>query len=283
MAGPWTKLGIIAGGGDLPVRLAEHCSAQGRPYHVERIADFADAALARHPGMEGGLGQMGARFARLRSAGCDAVVLAGIVRRPDFSRLDLDAAAQRMLPRVIAAAGRGDDALLRVLVEECEREGFRVVGAEEVLADLVAPRAVLGRHAPDAAALGDIRKASAIAAALGAWDIGQGVVVCAGLALAVEAQEGTDAMLARVAALPPAVRGAPERRRGVLVKRVKPNQERRIDLPTIGAATIEGAARAGLAGVAVEAGAALILDRPAVIERADALGLFVCGFDPAAP
>ncbi|MGE3865414.1 MAG: LpxI family protein [Hyphomonadaceae bacterium] len=279
----WKKLGIVAGAGDLPVVLAEHLRSEGAPYHVARIAPFAAAALAAHPGEEAGLGRMGERFAALKAAGCDAVVLAGVVRRPDFASLEFDARAIAMLPRVMAAAGGGDDALLRVLVEECEREGFRVVGAEEVLAALIAPAGALGAVQPSARDRKDIAKAAAVAAALGAWDVGQGAVVADGLVLALEAQEGTDLMLARVAALPEALRGTAAARRGVLAKRPKPKQERRVDLPTIGLATIENAARAGLAGVAVEAGGALVMERAALIARADALGLFVYGFDPEAP
>ena len=125
-----------------------------------------------------------------------------------------------------------------------------------------------------------MEQALRIARATGALDIGQGAVVCDGLVLAVEAQEGTDAMLRRCAALPAAVRGAPEARRGVLAKAPKPIQERRVDLPTLGVATVEAAAAAGLAGVVVEAGAALVLDRAAVTAAADRLGLFVWG-EPA--
>lgn len=277
----WAKLGVIAGAGDLPVRLAEHCATIGQSYFVARIEGLADAALETHPGAAFGLGEMGARFKALAAAGCDAVTFVGLVRRPEFKALKLDARATLMMPKVLAAARGGDDALMRVILQEFEREGFRVVGPEEALADLLAPVGVLGVHAPDDAMRADLVKAAAIAAALGSWDVGQGCVVCDGLVLALEAAEGTDAMLARVAALPVAVRGTPDARRGVLVKRAKPIQERRIDLPAIGVSTIEGAARACLAGVAVEARGALIVGRDEVIARADALGLFVCGFDPA--
>ena len=205
----------------------------------------------------------------------------GLVRRPEFRALKLDARATLMMPKVLAAARNGDDALMRVILLEFEREGFRVVGPEAAFGGLLAPAGVLGVHAPDEAMRADVARAAALAEALGAWDVGQGAVVCEGLALALEAAEGTDAMLARVAALPAAIRGVESARRGVLVKRAKPIQDRRIDLPTIGVSTIEGAARAGLAGVAVEAGSALIVDRDAVIARADALGLFVFGFTPA--
>jgi DUF1009 family protein len=275
-------LGMIAGGGNLPVRIATECRQSGRPVFVARIKGLADPALADYPGADFGLGEMGARFAALKAAGCEEVVFAGLVKRPDFKTLKLDARAALMLPRVLAAARKGDDALLRVLVEECEKEGFRVRAAEDVARSLAAAAGPLGAHVPDAAALADIAKGATVAAALGQWDVAQGAVVCDGLVLALEAAEGTDAMLARVAALPQDIRGAPGALRGVLIKRAKPIQERRIDLPTIGLATIEGAARAGLAGVAIEAGGALIVDRAALIARADALGLFVFGFDAAA-
>ncbi len=277
----WGKLAIVAGAGALPVSLAAHCRSLGLPYYVARIAGAADPALQEHEGGDFGLGEMEARFRALRAAGCDALVFAGVVKRPEWSALKLDARAALMLPRVLAAAGRGDDALLRVLVEECEKAGFRVVGADSVLAGLLAPAGLVAGPEPSPEALEDIAKAAAIAAALGAWDIGQGLVVCAGLVLAVEAQEGTDAMLERVAALPEAIRGTEAAPRGVLVKRPKPQQERRIDLPTIGAATIARAAAAGLAGVAVEAGGTLIVDREAVRAAGEAAGLFVYGFDPA--
>ena len=274
----WTKLAIIAGAGELPIRIAEHCRAENKPYYIARLATFADVALTAHPGDEFGVGEMGARFKAIKNAGCDTIVFAGALKRPDFATLKLDARGMMMLPRVIAASGKGDDALLRVMVEECEKEGFKVIGADDVLGALKAPAGALGRISPAALDLADIKKAAAIASALGAWDIGQGVVVCDQLVLAVEALEGTDAMLDRVIALPREVRGDEGARRGVLVKRPKPQQERRIDLPTIGAATIERAARAGLAGVAVEAEGALIVERERTIARADALGLFIYGF-----
>lgn len=276
----WTKLGVIAGGGELPVRIAEHCAATGAPYFVARIVGMSDAVLSSHPGGDFGLGEMDARFRALREAGCDAVTFVGMVKRPDFKKLKLDVRAALMMPRVLAAARKGDDALLRVLGEEHENEGFRLVGADDVLAALLAPAGPLGAISPTPEHLDDIAKAAVVAAALGEWDVGQGCVVCDGLVLALEAQEGTDAMLARVASLPLEIRGAPGAPRGVLVKRTKPMQDRRIDLPTIGLPTIEGVTRAGLAGIAVEAGGALVMQREALILRADSLGLFVYGFRP---
>ncbi len=276
----WLKLGVIAGGGELPVVLAEHLAASAQPYFVARITPMADSALEGHPGAGHGLGAMGARMQAMREAGCDAVVLIGQVARPDIATLEFDDAARAMLPALLAAMPQGDDALLRAVLAEHERAGFRVIGVEEAMVDLLAPAGAWGEVMPTPALIKDIAKAAKVAAVSGAFDIGQGVVVCDGLVLAVEAQEGTDAMLRRVGELPQPVRGTPAHRRGVLVKRPKPIQERRVDLPTVGVRTIETAAAAGLAGVAVEARGALTVRRDAIVAAANAAGMFVYGFTP---
>lgn len=276
----WRKLGVIAGGGELPLVLAEHLAATQRPYFVARVAAMSDPALDKHPGATHGLGAMGARMDAMREAGCDAVVLIGQVARPDLRTLELDDVARAMLPALIAAMPHGDDALLRAVLSEHERAGFRVIGVEQAMSDLLAPAGAWGAITPNAAQLADVAKAAKIAAAIGAYDVGQGVVVCDGLVLAVEAQEGTDAMLRRVGDLPTTLRGTAQARRGALVKRPKPIQERRIDLPTIGVRTIEGAAAAGLAGVAVEAAGALAVRRADIVVAANRAGMFVYGFAP---
>lgn len=277
----WRKLGIIAGGGDLPIALAEHLASSKQSYFVARISPYADTALEAHPGVTLGMGAMGARMAAMREAGVDAVVLIGQVPRPDVSKLELDAGAMAMLPAIIAALPQGDDALLRAVLAEHERAGFQVIGAEAAMADLLAAPGAWGAHAPSDKQRVDISQGAKVAAAMGTYDIGQGAVVCDGIVLAVEAQEGTDAMLARVSTLSPTVRGSPDVRRGVLVKRPKPIQERRVDLPTIGMRTVQGAAAAGLAGVAVEAGAALVVRREEIVREADRLGLYLYGFTRA--
>lgn len=275
------KIGIIAGGGELPVLMADHCAATGQAYFVARISPFADPALEAHPGVTLGLGAIGTRIKALRDAGCTAIVIIGQVPRVDPATLELDEGAMAMLPAVLQGLRGGDDGLLRALLAEHEKLGFEILGADDAMADLLAAPGAWGAHAPSDTNKREIARAAKAAAAIGALDIGQGVVVCDKLVLAVEAQEGTDQMLARVATLPEQIRGTLQNRRGVLVKRPKPMQERRIDLPTIGVRTIEGAARAGLAGVAVESGGALVVRRADVIAAADAAGLFVFGFTPA--
>ncbi|HMO42379.1 MAG TPA: UDP-2,3-diacylglucosamine diphosphatase LpxI, partial [Phenylobacterium sp.] len=200
---------------------------------------------------------------------------------PDFAALKPDARGLMALPGLITAARKGDDALLRGLLAEFEKEGFAIEGAEAAAGRLRLPVGPLGRHVPNEDMARDVAQALMVAREIGRLDIGQGAVVCDGLVLAVEAQEGTDEMLRRVARLPAALRGAPGAPRGVLAKAPKPIQETRVDLPTIGLETLERLAEAGLAGVAGEAGRLLVLDREAVIARADALGLFILGVEPS--
>jgi DUF1009 family protein len=183
-----------------------------------------------------------------------------------------------LMPRIIAAAGKGDDALLRAAIGAYEDAGFQVVGADDILKDLLAPAGQYGAISPTDEHWHDIRLAARVASAIGALDVGQGAVSCAGIILAVEAQEGTDRMLTRVGELPVEIRGTPSARRGVLVKRPKPMQELRIDLPTIGAVTVRRAAASGLAGIAVQADNTLILDHAEIATLADSLGLFIYGF-----
>jgi DUF1009 family protein len=275
----WTRLGLIAGGGALPRLVAEACAADGRLGCVIALSGFADPADYDAP-LVRTIGQFGHVVRDLTAAGCDAVCFAGIVTRPDFRSFVPDFEGAKLLPRLLAAAVRGDDALLRVVVKAFEEHGLSVVGVDELSSSLLASEGLIGGDADTRAHEGDIATAMRAAAAIGALDAGQGAVVCDGLVLALEAQEGTDAMLARVAGLPENIRGTAASRRGVLAKRPKPLQERRIDLPVVGVATVERAAAAGLAGIAVEAGAALILGGSAVDEAARRHGIFVVGVRP---
>ncbi len=275
----WTKLGIIAGGGALPVRIAASCRARGDAYHIIRLARSSDESLAALPGDDCAMGEVGKILRILKGNDCDAVVFAGHVKRPDFKSLKADWRGAALLPKLIAAAAKGDGPLLNVLVETVEAEGLFVVGAEEATDDLAAPAGALGAVAPSQEDLADIKKAAAVISALGAFDIGQGAVVANGLVLAVEAAEGTDAMLERCAKLGASARG--EARGGVLVKRPKPGQELRIDLPVIGPETVRQASEARLSGIAIEASVGLIIDRDEVLRLADEAGIFVYGFEAA--
>ncbi len=271
MAEPARRLGILAGGGKLPVQVIEACRATRRDFFVlafEGQTDPATVAGTAHAWVR--LGAVGEAFKRLREAGVDEVVLAGPVKRPSFGDLKPDLRGAMFLAKMGAAAF-GDDGLLSAVVREIENEGFRVIGADDVFEDLRTPEGVCGRMAPDELAWADIRRGIEVVLSLGRLDVGQAAVVQQGLVLGVEAIEGTDALLERCARLR---RDGPG---GVLVKMAKPGQERRVDLPAIGAGTVTRVAMAGLRGIALEAGGSLIIDRDAVIGAADAAGLFIIG------
>ncbi|MBS0560503.1 MAG: UDP-2,3-diacylglucosamine diphosphatase LpxI [Proteobacteria bacterium] len=271
-------LGILAGGGTLPAQVADAARAAGRAVFIVGLQGFADpAVIAPHPHVVLRMGAGAQILAALRANGCRDVVMIGPVRRPSFLDLRPDAAGLRLLARIGQAAFAGDDGLLAAVARVLQEEGFRVVGAHEILHEALGPAGLLTRTAPDALALSDIARGIAVARALGGVDVGQGCVVQQGIVLAVEAAEGTDAMLARSGPL--RLPGAG----GVLVKLVKPGQDRRADLPTIGPATIRAAAEAGLRGIAYEGNGTILADRAATVALADSAGLFLLGLDPDTP
>jgi DUF1009 family protein len=276
-----SSLGIIAGGGALPLAVAQSAQDAGRKIFVVALRGAAEPRIGEFPHEWASLGEAGRMLRLLREHDCGDVLFAGRIARPRFSEIRVDAKAVLLLPRVVSAARKGDDALLRTLVDILDAEGFRSVGVAEAAPGLLAPEGVLGRVAPDAEHAADVALGVKVVRALGALDVGQSAVVCAGLVLAVEAAEGTDAMILRAAGLPQSIRGSVAHPRGVLVKALKPLQDGRTDLPVIGVQTIENACRAHLEGIAVEAGRALVVDRHAVIAAADAAGIFVFGFRPS--
>lgn len=270
-------LGILAGGGRLPGQVAAAARAAGREVFLIGLEGFADpAVLAPWPHEVVRILAAGRIIAALREHGCQDLVLVGPVRRPSLLGLRPDVEGARILARIGRAAFAGDDGLLAAVVRVFAEEGFRVLGMHEILAEALGPAGLLSRVAPDVVAMADIRRGIAVARALGAVDVGQGCVVQQGIVLAVEAAEGTDAMLVRCAGLAWPGPG------GVLVKLVKPGQDRRTDLPTIGPETIRAAIAVGLRGVAFEAGGTILAQRDATIAAADAAGVFLLGLDPDA-
>jgi DUF1009 family protein len=272
-------LGILAGGGPLPGRVAAAAAAAGRPVFVIALEGFAERSVIQGwPHVFLRMGAVRSIFSALREHGCQDLVLIGPVRRPSFLDLRPDVDGAKMLARFGRAAFTGDDGLLSAVIRVLGEEGFRVLGMHEILNEALGPRGLLSRTAPSANAMADIRRGIAVTRAMGSVDVGQCCVISAGVVIAVEAVEGTDAMLSRCGGLLDAL--DMEKPAGVLVKSVKPGQDRRADLPTIGPDTIRHAASAGLAGIAYDAGGTILAEREACIARADELGLFLIGFDP---
>lgn len=274
-------LGLITCGGELPIAIAEAVRARGGEIYLLAINGMPKAEdVEQFPHAWVSLGEFGKAVKLLHAAGCRELAMAGNITRPRWDTIKPDGRGMLALPGVIKAATKGDDALLRHMMGLFEKEGFRVIGSVDAAAELLTPAGTLGKYQPDEQARADIIHGFQVARALGTLDVGQAVAVCEGLVLALEAAEGTDNMLARIEDLPANVRGTAEAKRGVLVKALKPNQDRRVDLPVIGVQTVERVAAAGLAGIAIEAGSSLIMNRRKVAEAADAAGIFVVGISP---
>ncbi len=273
---PERKLGIIAGGGELPQKLLDWCIANNRAYYALAIHGNANEAYftpnIAHEWIR--IGQAGTGFKRFKEEGVKEIVLIGTIKRPSFAELVPDMRTTAFFAK-LGAKALGDDGILRALVKEIESEGMKVVGIQEVVPDLLAHGGVLTKKKPDKEDEEDIRRGVEVAFELGKLDVGQSVVIQQGLVLGVEGIEGTDRLITRC---------GDYLRKGkapVLVKLRKPQQDMRIDLPTIGTNTVENAHKSGFKGIAVHAGNTLIVNEPEVIKLANKYGMFIKGVIPA--
>jgi DUF1009 family protein len=265
------RTAIIAGQGRLPVLLANHLAETGTPARVLALEGFAPQGLAAESFR---LEHLGSVLKSLGDTGSDRVVFAGAVRRPAIDPARIDVLSAPLVPRIAAAMGQGDDFLLRTIIAIFEEAGLRVLGAHQVMPGLTLPAGPCTRTPPAPGWDADLARARAILEALGPLDLSQSCVVAGGLCLGIETQQGTEAMLRFVAKTRAPLRPG---RGGVLVKRSKPGQDPRVDMPTIGPETIDQAIAAGLVGIEVQAGGVLILDRDETLRRADAAGLAIWG------
>jgi DUF1009 family protein len=271
-------LALICGGGSLPLAVTDYAAARGRSvllFPLHGAANPADYVGRPHHWLY--LGQSG-KFARIaRAAGCRDLVFIGSLVRPALWQIRPDLKTLMIMPRIAAAFRGGDDHLLSSIGRLVEREGFRLLGAHEVAPEILMPEAALGRVQPSERDCFDIASGLDYLRAAGPYDVGQAVVVAGKHVLAVEAAEGTDAMLARVADMRASGRVRTHSGSGVLVKAPKRGQDKRFDLPSIGPQTVEGVARAGLAGIAVVAGSTIIAEPVALTAAADRANIFVIG------
>lgn len=271
-------LAIVCGGGSLPFAVADAAIARGRRavlYPLQGLVDPARLAAYRHHWIR--LGQFG-RFRRLLAEeDCRDVVFIGSLVRPGWRDMRFDLGMVAMLPTIVRAFRGGDDKLLTAMGRVMEEAGLRPLGAHEVAPEILVPQGVFGRVAPRESDRADIATALDFLAVTGRFDMGQAVVVADQQVLGVEAAEGTDALLARIAQLRANRRIRLPHGTGVLVKAPKPQQDRRFDLPSIGPRTIEGVAQASLAGLAVVAGETVVADPDDVVTAADKHGVFAIG------
>jgi UDP-2,3-diacylglucosamine hydrolase len=277
-------LGIICGSGTVPYAVADAVIRRGRPVVLFPLRGWADAtAVQSYSHHWIWLGQFG-RICRLAHRdGCREIVFVGGLVRPSVWQLRLDWGTLAHMPLIVRSFRGGDDHLLSGVGRLFENGGFRVIGAHEAAPEITAPVGELGWFKPDATVENDIVQGFTLLAAMSTFDVGQAAVIAGRRVLAIEAAEGTDAMLDRVAAMREAGRIVLPAGRGVLVKAPKRRQDRRFDLPSIGPDTVARAARAGLAGIAVIARATIVAEPQRLIEAADRAGLFVVGHpDPEA-
>jgi DUF1009 family protein len=277
-------LAIICGGGSFPGAVAEAVARRGRKPVMFAVRGWADPKVVeRYAHHWIAIGQGGRFFRLARAEHCREAVFIGTMLRPPLSQIRLDWQTIRLLPRIARTFRGGDDRLLSGLAQLLEEGGVKVIGVEEVAPEIIVPAGTLGRYEPSPRDRADIACAFGVIAALGPFDVGQAVVVADGHVLAVEAAEGTDNLLARVAQLRGEGRLTKPEGVGVLVKAPKPGQDRRFDLPAIGPQTIEHVARAGLAGIAVAAGGAIVAEPAQVSAAADRAKIFCVGVAGDAP
>jgi DUF1009 family protein len=273
-----SPVGVIAGGGAMPFAVADSLAARGVApvlFALKGSCDPVRVERFRHHWIS--VGQFGRAEKLFRSEGCRDLIFIGTLMRPALSEVRLDWGTIRVLGRVMAAFRGGDDHLLSGIGRILEQDGFRMVGIRDVAPDILMPEGCITRAMPGPADTADIAKGRDVLRALGPFDIGQAVVVIDGHVVAVEDIEGTDGLLARVARLRGEGRIRAKAARGVLVKAPKSGQDLRFDLPTVGSRTVEGAAKAGLAGIAIIAGHTIAADSQGMIEAADKAGLFIQG------
>lgn len=268
-------LGILACAGSLPTEIAEAALSAGRKVHIVGIEGFAEPEIAAYSHKVVNIGQVGGMLSSLRQAGCRQLVIAGALRRPNLLKVRVDHGFFRAIRTALSLTRGGDDSVLRRVVRFFEREGFEVVGVDQVAPHLLAAAGTLGRIEPSPASARAISRAAALLRSLGAFDVGQGAVAAEERIIAIEGVRGTDEMLAQIQAAQVDVPATG----AVLVKMPKPGQEMRVDLPAIGPRTIERAHACGLAGIVVAAGRALVIERERMMAMADELGLFVAGMD----
>lgn len=267
-----SPIGIIAGGGNLPREVILACKAEGREIFVVALEGFCElAANMDLPGEQCNIAAVGKIMRKFKERHITDVVLVGKVQRPKLSSLRPDAAGVKLMAQLSRAKSGGDITLFNTIITFLKKGGFTVKGIGDVASHLLVPKKVLGKKVPGKMDKKDIEIGVKAAQCIGKADIGQAVIVQQRVVLGVEAIEGTDALIKRCAMLKLEDKG------GVLVKVKKPSQDVRIDLPTVGVDTIKHLHKAGFNGVAVEAGAAIMVDKEKMIETADHLGIFIVG------
>jgi UDP-2,3-diacylglucosamine hydrolase len=272
------RVALICGGGEFPLIAARAAARRGFEVFILGLKGMASEAIEDFPHVWLGVGQLGAAFREIAARDIKDVCLIGGLSRPEFADLRPDWGAIKRLPEIFRLLKGGDDHALKGVIRLLEGEGLRVIGVETLAPELLAASGAMNRVPFPSDLADDLAFGHECLTALSAFDCGQALVLYHRRIIAIEAAEGTDSMLLRVAELRQKGRWRAKQPSGLLVKAPKQGQDLRVDLPAMGPETIASAAKAGLAGIAVEAGRVLILDRAAAAAQAEQAGLFLYGF-----
>lgn len=273
-------IGIVAGGGHLVFEVLSALEHEKRPHFVAAIRHETELANTSDHVRVFDWGEIGRILSFFRKNKCHELALIGsISKRPDFRSIVTDTGTMLRLPKILAAMTGGDDTLLTRVVRLIEAEGFTLIGIDQLVPTLLLQQGNFGSVAMSKTCLQDIGIGRAVFRDLAKHDVGQALVVEAGRVLAVEAAEGTDNMLRRIADLKASGSIRSKRKKGVLIKASKAAQDLRVDLPTIGPKTVDLSVKAGLCGIVAESGRVLVAERSKTRLLADQAGFFIQGMD----
>ncbi|MBL1404866.1 MAG: UDP-2,3-diacylglucosamine diphosphatase LpxI [Rhizobiales bacterium] len=274
------NIAIIAGNGVLPIYIRDELISSGQKPILIGVDNEINPKLVKHADAVLTFGQVGKLFELLTANNVDRVIFAGgITKRPDYKKLKLDFLTIKEMPRLLKIVFGGDNSVLTKISTYFETHDIKVVGSHEIAPNLIAQNGVIAGKFSKRTAMPTIKLAVTAAKTIGAIDVGQAAIAEDGRVVALEALEGTDAMLNRVVDLRKAGRLNANPKMGILAKMIKPEQDMRADLPAIGPKTVAMAAKAGLKGIVIESGKSLILDREATVKKAESLNIFIYGYD----
>ena len=266
-----SKIAIVAGNGFLPVQIIEKCIDLGKPYFLLIVNDHGEEVLKKYNSdFVLHLNKIGKAIKYLKKNNIIEIIMIGAVNRPALKNMFPDLWTAKFLAS-ISNKMLGDDKVLSNLAIALEKEGFKIIAPENILPNILSKKGVMGKISPQESHLRDIKIGFEIARNIGKYDVGQSLVIEDGLILALEAIEGTAAMINRASKYKKSQNSA------ILIKVLKYNQEKRIDRPTIGVKTIEQIAKSGFAGIVAEANEVLIIDYEKTIETADKNNIFIQG------
>ena len=268
-------LAIVAGAGDLPIQIVEHCKSNNIDFKIIHFEGVDLHWLKQLPVINAKFEKPNALFASLNNCGCNQVVFAGAMKRPKLNPLKFDAKFLKIASKLLPALKSGDDTTLKIIAEIFEKEGFEIIATDKILKNIFVSEGVFTKKIPSENDLIDIMRGFEILNIISKADIGQACVIAQGLCLGIETIQGSDALIKFAGQSKKNYLHDESDGKGVFIKSPKLNQDNRIDVPTVGVETIRTIAEAGLSGLAIKADCVQMIDKNACIDTANHLGIFI--------